>query len=230
MLRMLIAFLQDRIAVHEQAGDLLPWTAEFVTDTESLLNSPLGASAVLFMQAVQDDQESTDALTDFATYLLEDGRPEDAWKDCLIAAADFLQVLEDDDNLLPLLRALSTGLSPLAREHVEFGDDVLLSSVGTEGSLLDAVTLLLRRTNEADDVNALPGLLSRLVTIPPGGRETPLEALIDAAAEIERADPGAETPLLYPDYELLFDSMIEFMDDEHNGLERIYDVVQAREL
>ena len=161
---------------------------------------------------------------------MSDETPEEAWRDALLAMADLMQVLEDDENMVPLLRVLSEALAPGARLQVAEGGRFDLRDVDSSGSLVDATTLLLRRANEVDDDNVLSVLLSRLVELPEGRSETPLEALIDAAAEIHRAEPGVGTRMLRPDYEAVFGNSIEFLRDEDHGIERIYRVVQSRQL
>ena len=222
--------MRERMAFHRSAGDLRAWTAEMVVNMEDAVDSALGASAIAFLNAVQDDEESTIELSRFVEYLMREDTSEEAWKDALLALADVLQVIEDDENMVPLLRVFSEALAPGARERVTRAGHFDLRDVESADSLVDATTLLLRRANEIDDENTLTIALSNLVRLPDGESETPLEALIDAAAEIHRADPGAGTRMLQPDYEAFFGNAIEFLRDEDHGVERIYRVVQSREL
>ncbi len=228
LVRVLVGFLREQVRRHREAGDLEAWTEEIEADLEDALDSPLGASTIMFLDAVQDDEASTQELSRFANYMMRE--TDDASEDALLAMADMLQVLEDDTNIVPLLHVLSEALAPGVRERARPNGTIELSDVHAEDSLVDATTLLMRRANEVDEENVLTILLERMVTLPDGADETPLEALLDASAEVYRVEPARGGPLLRSDYESVLANTIEFLQNEHNGLERIIQVVQSREL
>ncbi len=73
--------------------------------------------------------------------------------------------------------------------------------------------------------------LSNLVTLPESGRgETPLETILDVVAEVNRVDPGLGTSLRSDDHRAVLTTAHEFLTDQDRGLERIYNVIQSREL
>ncbi|MFT5357391.1 MAG: hypothetical protein ACI9KE_004626, partial [Polyangiales bacterium] len=226
----LIRFIRDRVAFHRDAGDLDSWSRELYADIEDAVDSPLGASSLRFLQAVQDDAETTEELSRFLGYMVREDSFGDAWRDVLLAVGDMLQVQGDEEAFLPLLHFFAEALAPGILDQIATAPSLRLSDIQSEGSVLDATMLLMRRANEVDEDDALSTLLANLVTLPEGESETPIEVLIDAMAEIYRVDPGAGGPLFRDDYGVILDNATEFLSDEDHGLERIYRVVQEREL
>lgn len=226
----LIRFIRERIAFHNGAGDLDSWSRELFADIEDAIDSPLGASSLRFLQAVQDDAETTEELSRFLEYMVREDSFGDAWRDVLLAVGDMLQVQGDEEAFLPLLHFFAEALAPGILDQIATAPSLRLSDIQSEGSALDATMLLMRRANEVDEDDSLSTLLANLVTLPEGESETPIEVLIDAMAEIYRVDPGAGGPLFRDDYGAILDNATEFLSDEDHGLERIYRVVQEREI
>lgn len=158
-----------------------------------------------------DEQSSSDALTTLLT-----------------ASADGMQMLQDEQNLMPILRAVSTALGP--------------SDQGDRG-LVDAQLALLTRLTgrvfdgagaeqcgaELDPNQVLTAILSSAVTPTsfPGGRTmTPVEAIFDAIDDVNRALPDETGPLDREDYASVADEVSQFLLDKERGLEQLYAVVK----
>lgn len=62
--------------------------------------------------------------------------------------------------------------------------------------------------------------------------EAPLEEIIDSSAEVNRADPTdvREKPLTAEDYKEVFTQVRDFLVDGDRGMERLYKVIQGRDL
>ncbi|WP_157069096.1 hypothetical protein [Sandaracinus amylolyticus] len=225
----ILPFLRERLAEHRAAGDLVEWSRDLVPDTEEMMRSPLVWSGVRFLDRVQDDAEARDALSRLIGYLVNEASTNDAFAATLYAGADLLQVLEDDETILPLVHALSQALAPDALDYVAGMDDDGVLDI--EHSVANDGLGLIRSVQARDTRRTLRQILANLVqlTDPDDGR-TPLEEILDVIGEINRATPGAGGTFDAEDYEATFDATRGFMTDEVRGLERLFDVVQARDI
>jgi hypothetical protein len=222
----ILPFLRGRLTEHRLLGDIVPWARELPGDTEETLAGPLAAGLILLLDHIQSDPASRDALVALISYLLDESSPSDAFPATLYAAADMLQVLDDDANIVPLAHALSAALAPNARDlagGVPGAPDI-------ENSVTTDALGLVRELQGIDESHVLRRLLANLVAIPEDGDETtPLETILDVLGEVNRAEPGAGGAYEVRDYEALFGEVTGFMLDERRGMERLYQVVQNRE-
>ncbi len=226
MLRLLVPFVRARLAEHRAAGDLSAWADGLTARAASSLGSATVSASLAFLDAIQNDPEARDALAKLIGYLVDASSSNDAFATTITAVSDFLQVLDDDRNLTPLLHALSAGLAPNARAAV--GDGTPLS---TDGSAADETLDLLRQVNGLDDRHATHSVLGNLVALPETGEQiTPLETLIDVLTEVNRASPGVGGSLDAGDYRRILGTSGDFFTDPDHGMERLYRVVQQREL
>lgn len=224
-----LPFLRARLADHRTRGDLVEWSRELVPDTEELLRSPLAAALIRFLDRVQDDPEAQAALSDLIRYLVDPASSDDAFIATLQAAADLLFVIEDDENIIPIGRALAAALAPNAREVVAGGSSADALDLG--GSLAGDGLGLIQAVQDLDEDNTLAAILRNLVELDDAeDATTPLEEILDVIAEINRASPGETGPFDVADYRAAMGTVREVMLDERRGLERLYDVVQQREI
>lgn len=228
MLLVGIPFLSDRLADHRAAGDLQPWAYGFGDRAEETLASPVATAILRFLDAVQTDAEARGALTRLLAYLVDEASSNDAFDTMRVVVADLLQILEDDHNLVPLLHAFSDGVSPVARAAVGAGEALRL-----EGSALDETLALLREIHAIDDRRVLRTLMAEMVELPESGdAETPLETILDVVAEVNRAERAAGDGSRFgaEDYRVMLGRTHELLSSEERGLERLYDVIESREL
>ncbi len=230
LLRAVVPFARARIAEHRTAGDLTPWSRGLTARAESTLGSAATSAALDFLVAVEADPAARDAIAALVAYLIDDASANDALDTTLLALADLLQVLEDDANLTPLLRALAVALASDPRAAVDTG-----AALTTDGAVTDATLTLIRRVDALDDRGALLAVLANLVSLPAESAaaspdETPLETIVDVIAEVNRRDPGAGGTLAADDYRAILETTRDFLRDEDRGMERLYRVVQEREL
>ena len=223
----ILPFLRERLRAHRAAGDLTEWSRDLVPDTEELLRSPMVWGLVRFLDRVQDDPEARDALSNLIGYLVDEASTNDAFASTLYAGADLLMVLEDDESILPLVHALSQALAPDALDFVGGSD----GDLDIDGSVASDALGLIRAVQARDTRRTLRRILANLVQLgdPENGR-TPLEEILDVIAEVNRATPGAGGSFDADDYEATLGVAREFLRDEARGLERLYDVVQEREI
>ncbi len=222
----LLPFVRGRLAAHRLDGDIVTWARELPGDAEDALAGPLASGLILLLDRIQSDPESQDALIHLIAYLLDESSPNDAFPATLYAAADMLQVLEDDADIVPLAHAFSAALAPNAQDLA----GGMPGAPDIEGSVTTDALGLVRELQGIDGNHVLRRLLANLVVIPVDGDETtPLETILDVLGEVNRADPGAGGAYEVRDYEALFGEVTGFMRDERRGMERLYQVVQNRE-
>ncbi len=231
LLRELLPFTRARIEDHRRRGDLREWAASLAPRMERTLGSAVGAAAMRFVEAVNADETAEQQVSALAQYLMDEASANDAFDTTVLAAADLLQILDDEANLDPLLRALSEGIVPGVRDRVAEGGTIRAGSLDIQGSAVDETLVLLSRMVDVDDRRTLQALLSNLVALPDGdAQETALETLIDVLAEVHRVEPNRGGPMRADDHRRVLHTATEFLLDEDHGLERLYSVIQSRQI
>lgn len=225
----LLSFLRERLAEHRAAGDLAAWSRQLTPDAEETLRAPMVSALVRFLDRVQDDPEARDSLSRLVGYLVDEASTNDAFASTLYGAADLLMVLEDDENIVPIARALSRALAPDALEFTAGTDPD--GELDVDGSVATDALGLVREVQARDTTHTLRVILANLAALGEGEDErTPLEEILDVISEINRASPGAGGAFEADDYEATLHQARDFLTDERRGLERLYDVVQEREI
>jgi hypothetical protein len=220
---LLLPFVLERLEFHRTAGDLDTWARDFTPDAEETLGGPLVVGLVRLLDRIQSEPEARDALVAFLAYLVDAASDNDAQLATLYGAADLLQVLDDDTNIVPILHALSFALAPNAQELAagSAGDPDTTASVANDA--LD----LVQTVQGLDEDRVLTQILRNLVVLD-ADENTPLETILDVMSEINRTTPGAGGAYEPEDYERALGTSRDFMRDDDHGLERLYDVVQNR--
>jgi hypothetical protein len=206
-----IPFLRGRLARHQQQGDLTSWLRHgLMQDVEDGLANPVFAGLVDLTLALQQDDEARRSLYGLASYLLDERHNQDAFQVALTVISDIVQLLVDDPDLTPILRAGGRALDP------ELG--------AVENGLS-----FLSRARALDQGGVLCQVL-RNVWQRYGAGDTPIGTMIDVGAEVHRLDPGHGGPLTAEDYREVLRQSAEFVDDNARGLQRFIDVVQNRKI
>ncbi|MBZ0116833.1 MAG: hypothetical protein K8H88_07560, partial [Sandaracinaceae bacterium] len=222
-----LPFMRERVADHRARGDVIEWSTTLHERMGETMTSPLGAALMRFLAAIDADPEARSALSRLMAYLVDEASANDAFASTLYGLTDAMMVLEDEDNLLPILHALADGMAPNARGVVAGTDPAL----DTEASAIRDLLELTSEIRDLDTQRTLPRILQNAAALPETGDEiTPIEVLIDVIAEVNRAAPGAGGTMSADDYRAAFGQTVDFMTDERRGMERLYDVIQNRQL
>jgi hypothetical protein len=224
MLRILVTFIRERIAAHRALGDLSAWAQTLDDDIATSMTSPIGASAIRLADAIQTDDAARSELSLLMAYMFDTASDNDAFDATLFASADLMMVLEDDRNLVPILRILADGIAGNASVVVAEGGELALDESAVDGGLN-----LIRESNVIDERHALTEVLQNLVALAPGQEETQLEILIDVLSEVNRAAPNAGTRFDTTDYAELMSRSADMLSSESRGMERLYDIIRARD-
>ena len=212
---------------------LCPWArANLAQKLTATANGPMFAAVVDLLDAIRANPQARTGLEQLAQYLLGPSTPA-AQQATLTALHDVLQVFEDETNLTPLVNALASGAG------ATLVDD---SGRVVRRSALDALVEVLRRVlaraydaqgqeicaDEIDPDHDFATVLQRLVAPVAAAQPTAIEVLIDAIADVNRANPQVAfaTQLNADDYGNIAAEISDFLENEESGLEQVYAVIQ----
>ncbi|HEY6460682.1 MAG TPA: hypothetical protein VIY73_11045, partial [Polyangiaceae bacterium] len=168
-------------------------------------------------------------------YLLDPAGGGTARASTMTATVDLLQTLEDDTNLTPFYHSAFDVLGAQALDAQ--------GNVSTRG-LADAGIEALSRvfaaakdaqgnetcSEEIDPNGAIAAMLGHMVAPPSATQSSPIEALMDVTADVNRAHPDQTTKLDGDDYANIANEISEFCLDKQSGLEQVYEVVREATL
>lgn len=210
-----LSLLRDRVAAHGAARDVGVWVnAKLFPDVKGALTGPLGAAILSVLNELAQKPEAKAQLSRLLVSFLADpgpGSPDAArFSALLYTTADAVQLLADDQDLVPVLRPASGFLS----------DQVVGGFLG-----------VLRRGLPVDSKRTFLTVAERLF-VPERRGLTPAFLLSDAIGEINRylaGDPVVLHQSFGPaDYQMLLATAGQFMSDERRGLRRVLDIVNTR--
>jgi hypothetical protein len=184
-------------------------------------------------EAIRTNATARMATEQLLTYLVNGTSSNEALAELLASSDDLIQVMRDDANLVPLYNVLATATVPTTTD----------SQGNTTRGVVDATTALLSRisgraydannteicASELDPDGVMAIALANLVTpqqVNGQVTETPLEVILDAVGDVNRASPGATTPMNGPDLANVSNELSEFLLDDTRGLEQFYAIVR----
>jgi hypothetical protein len=214
---------------------LCPWArTQLWTNLGNVLGGPTFSATVDLTEAIRQDDPGRIETEKLLAYLLDAASSNDALAEMLASTDDLLQVMRDDTNLVPLYHVMAAAAVASTTD----------AQGNTQRGVLDATTALLGRVagravdgsgkeicaRELDPDAVLNVGLAHLVTpmVGPGGQpsDTPLEVILDAIADVNRAAPGTPTKLAGGDYANIANELGEFLLDDQRGLEQFYEIVR----
>lgn len=209
---------------------------ELVAKASETLGGPLVTAGIDVLEVLRSDPEGRRETAMLLEYLLDSTSKNDALANLLASVSDVVQLLRDDENLLPLFKVLATAVD--GSRYDEKGNLV-------EKSFVDAQMALLARLsgkyfdengiqickNEIDPNQILTRVLGKLVTPIKDGDfkgHAPFEILLDVVADVNREDPTQryDGTLEQKDYASVSQNVIDFLLDPHSGLEQFYEVIR----
>ncbi|NUP09320.1 MAG: hypothetical protein HOW73_24980 [Polyangiaceae bacterium] len=202
---------------NRETGAQCTWAkADLARNLADALSSPFTAALVDLVEKIRQDPAARRALERFLTHILQENGSGEELQGTLASMVDAMQVLADDEKLVPIMRAASVALEP----DKGAADTTLM--------VLQALT-----SDEYDRYHVIDKVLANLVTPmvgPSGGAElSPMEVFMDVITEVHRADPTDPfAPLDPTDYGYIMKVMRDFMLSETRGLEQIYAIVRKR--
>lgn len=209
---------------------------------EELISGPLTSTAIDVIDAIAADPDSRKEVTLLLAYLLDPGNAENSLPSVLATGLDLLQLMHDDQNVVPLMKFAASTMAASTRDAT--GKITQKSFVDAQMSLLSRVSG--RRftedgaelcSREIDPNGILGVVLKNLVTplddskLPPGKKanfQTPLEILVDVIVDVNRADPSQpyDGGLKSSDYATVGANVVDFLTNKERGLEQLYEVIR----
>ncbi|MDB4973345.1 MAG: hypothetical protein JWN48_1686 [Myxococcaceae bacterium] len=230
-----LPWVVERFEQHRAAGDLESWTQGLTERVATLLRHPLTSSLVDLLDAFWPEVEASGEFTKVSAYLTDE-QNELAYRTMLTAIADSMTLLDRDENLSPAIQFAALALAPNAFLAIDGqaapNADKSVAYAGLE--LTGGVVSELNKKLTPGKQTALTKLLGNLV-LGDEAQRSPLEVLIDAAADVNRPDATAlpDTPLSADENRDVFGDVQSFLydqDQEKRSLERLYSVIQARKV
>ena len=203
----LLGFVQARIQAHVAAGDLSSWADGMDERLQEVLDQPLVQTLVPVGSLLMREPEARAQVDALLQHLVT----KDAYSSTIQGLADALQLLDVETDLRPLARSLAVAADP-------------------KNGMIQRGIALMQAMGTRDTGNALPQLLTRLVTHPATDptAETPIEAIADIMLEVNRSKPGSGTPRTRSDYAKSLGTVRAFLADPDRGLERLYEIIANR--
>lgn len=232
ILPVVVSTLRAQLAAHcADPSKGCAWArTELTKKLRDVVTGPTFATTLDLVDAILADEGARSELERLLAHLLGEER-DDAAVATRTTLVDMLQIFEDDGRVTALLHALAGMAGP------EVLDDD--GRVKERGFVLAAVELLARVLGEVHDANgnrickkeidpngALSVVLRRLVTPPESGGRSPIDVLIDVAADVNRRHPETVTKLEADDYASIAEEVADFCTNESRGLEQVYAVIK----
>ncbi|MBT8495733.1 MAG: hypothetical protein KJO07_21975, partial [Deltaproteobacteria bacterium] len=202
----LIDFVGARVADHRTAGDLEEWIyGELPADVDRLLGSPIfaGTADLAAAMAGPDGAAARAQLDGLMLFLLSPNTVVQATT--LAAVSDLLQLQLDDDQVVPLARAVGPFL-------------------GREVGMVDGFLTLTARAGAADTTEFLPRMIRTLYL----GDSATIDVILTGVEDVQRRDPvgAAGAPLEPADFAAVLTGVGGFFRDEARGFHKFVNIVE----
>ncbi len=200
-----------------ESGVSCTWAREeLAQNLADALSSPLTAALVDLVEELRKDPGARRALERYLTYLLENVGEGAALQGTLASMVDAMQVLMDDEKLVPIMRAAAVALEP-DKGAADTTIKVLKALSGNQYDRYQVMDHVLKNlVTPMTDENGEPGL-------------SPIELYMEVISEVHRADPtDPSAPLDPSDYQYIMKVMRDFMLSDTRGMEQIYAIVNRR--
>ena len=211
------------------------WSQQMPQNLADVIGGPSFAAIMDLMDAIRSNAQTRGQLEQLLQYLVGPSASPGARASTMAASVDLLQLLSDDTNLAPFYRAAADVLGAqvvdpqgnvmrrgLADAAIEVLAHVFAAAHDEKGDEICA--------REVDPNQAIASILGNLVTPLSPTRSSPLEALIDVTADVNRARPDQTSKLDASDYANIANEIGEFCLDPTTGLEQVYAVVREATL
>lgn len=242
MTPVVLEMLRSQLAAHCPRSFTAPfepctWAREeLVKKAEDVLGGPLATTGIDVMDAVRSDAEGRRQMELMMQYLLDAASDNEALSSVLATANDVLQLIRDDENLLPFYKLLADAVN--TTQYDDKGRIVQKSMVDAQMALLSRLSgkFFTKEgkeicANEIDPNQIMTKVLTNLVTPIEDASfngDTPLEVLIDVIADVNRSDPSEtyDGTLKQAEYNSVAQNVVEFLTDKERGLEQLYETVR----
>ncbi|HEY2510594.1 MAG TPA: hypothetical protein VGI39_07055, partial [Polyangiaceae bacterium] len=227
-----IGVLREQVAAHCTIGAPCTWAShDLIANLSDTMRGPLFAQSIDLVEALRQDNGARAEIEKLVTYLLDAASANDTKKDVLASIIDLTQTLEDETNLPPFERVLARAVEPPITDE---GGNVVQRSLADGGMRSLSKIFEVENvgsgssmcTKERDPNRVIGILLTNMVTPMGSDQLTPIEILMNAMGDVNRADPSKATKFAGPDYGNVSNEMSEFFLDPTRGIEQLYAVIK----
>jgi hypothetical protein len=195
---------------------------ELAQKAETTLGGPLVSNGLEVVEVIRKDPDSRTESEYLLAYLLDRGATNDALANTLASFSDMIQLLGDEENLVPLYHVLASAIDGL--------DPQLAMLARISGKYIDKDgTEICSREIDPNQVLAvaLRHLVSPIKDSDFKG-QSPLEVIIDVVADVNRIDPTKpyDGTLAKEDYSSVSVNVVDFLTNKERGLEQFYEVIR----
>ena len=206
-----LAFYIAELDSHRSAGDLEEWTQGLYEDLDDLLSDALTVRGLQLFDVLARNEGLRSEFELLLAYMTLSVSPNDALDATVATVVDGVQLLRDVARIQPVLQ----------ESAVLFG---------AEDGLVRSAVDLLGQAVEYDTGAALPRAILNLLNPREGAGESSFSALAEIVGKVNRVEPGLETPWSSEDYALTLRTAANFIRDEDRGLERLFSLLEQRNL
>lgn len=240
--RALVELLRSQLLAHCPKSFTPPfercaWAKdELVKKVSESISGPLFSTTMDLLEAVRRDDDARVQMQRLMQYMAGRTTDSDALASTVASLEDLMQILRDEENLVPLLHVMGKAMAPTVRDadgkvtqrnmaEAQLG---FLSHVGMKRFDSDGDEIC---RNEIDPNNVLRFALKNLVAPMKNeagvAHRTPLDVIIDVISEVNRVSPG-EGAARYEeaDYTSIADNLIDFLTNKERGIEQFYEIVR----
>jgi hypothetical protein len=235
--QVVVDFLRGRLAVHKTRGDTDAWLSqELPADVERVLAGPAFARAADLIRILDTQPAAKKALYDLASYLITELTGSSTFRTAITGLADVIQMVLDDDDLVPVAHALGRALDP-ARGLIPAALRFLWPALDADSA--DGCSPNAPKCGQGERCITLGGGESRcsremLTHVlrnawkeqSPG--KSPVQTLLDLSTELHRLVPGAGTPYTGADFAEAFRQARDFLVNTETGLVKFFEIIKAR--
>ncbi len=212
------------------------WMQSMPQNLQDVVGGPTFAAVMDLLDAIRSSTTARAQLEQLLQYLLDPAAGSDARAATMTASVDLLQILNDDLNLTPFYNAVAADV--LGAQVLDAQGNVARRGLADAGiEVLARVFAAARDAQgretcslEIDPNGAIAATLGHMVTPQGTTQPTPIETLIDVAADVNRAHPAETTKLDGGDYANIANEISELCLDPATGLEQVYEVVREATL
>jgi len=230
-----IPWILARMRAHE--ADRAEWSDGLVGRIAGVLAHPIAARGMDLFDQFWEETKTGDEVAKLLTYLIDEEENPEAFTGAIVALADTLTFLNKDPDLTPAIRFAALGLAQNAIDVVESGEGDPDIDEGTAYRFLE-VTRQIAKVDQGAELSTIAKLLRNTVLpmdsseVPQLTGKSPLEVFIDVIAEVNRKDPTEDSTvsLSAEDDKLVFEELKQFLTSDRIGLERLYKVIENRNL
>jgi hypothetical protein len=220
--------LREQLNAHcpaRETGGGCAWATKDLPDKLArTFSGPLFGALMDVQESLRADDSARLETEKLLVYLLDSADDPEKMQATLASFVDVLQVLQDDADLSPILRAIAPAASPANDPDGAGAGDAMIK------------VLLALTDDKYDPYHVMDHVLPAAVTpMKDASGKTvdraPLEIIMDAVADIHRIDaeaPEDDKPLGETDYGTIFSSVHDFLASKTRGMEQFYFIVQSR--